>query len=329
MGADRRSTSGVGLGLGERRVVETFITYHPIRLGVMSAKLKALAVGAAILVVLSLMTGALAYRQVSEGHAGVEKYWGAVTGNNLDAGAHWKVPIMTSIQEVEVRPRTYTMSQTKGEGDKVRSDPVTVKTINGSSVEVDVTVRYRINDEEADTFVDEWNNEAQMEKRLIRPTISTVLRDEASSLQTTGDGSIYTQEGRAALEETAIEALEEDFEDEPITLEAVQIRNIDLPDQIDKTLDQKEQAKQQVQVEKEKVKQEEAKAQQKIVQAEADAEAIEIRGEALKENKVVLEQQYIEALKEGETIYVGESGIALTHETTNNSSGNETATEGE
>jgi regulator of protease activity HflC (stomatin/prohibitin superfamily) len=290
-----------------------------------STKTKAFAVGASLLLILSLFAGLLAYRQVPEGHAGVEKEWGAVTGTTLDSGAHWKVPIMTTVQAVETRPRTYTMSATQGEGQKSRADAITVKTINGSSVNVDVTIRYRINPSEADTFVEDWNREQQMEARLIRPTIRTVLRDEASSLQTTGADAIYTQAGRAALEEAALGALRQEFEDEPITLEAVQIRNIDLPDQIDQTLDQKEQAKQQVQVELEKVQQEEARAQQKVVQAEADAEAITIRGEALRENRVVLRQRYIEALKQGNTVYVPteSGGITLTREV--NGSTNTTA----
>lgn len=281
-----------------------------------SVRQKAAAVGLGLLLVVSLMAGVLAYRQVPEGHAGVEKEWGAVTGTTLEPGAHWKVPVMTSVQGVETRPRTYTMSATEGEGEKSRADAITVKTVNGSSVDVDVTIRYRINPSQADTFVEDWNREQQMEERLIRPTIRTVLRDEASSLQTTGTDAIYTQTGRAALEEAALGALREEFEDEPITLEAVQVRNINLPDQIDQTLDQKEQAKQQVEVEREKVRQEEARAEQKIVQAEADAEAIEIRGEALQENQVVLQQRYIEALKEGETIYVPteSGGLTLTRD---------------
>jgi len=277
-----------------------------------SILLKTAAVGFAILLVVSMVGGVLAYEQVPEGHAGVEKNWGAVNGNIADSGAHFKAPIMTSIQSVETRPRTYTMSQTQGEGDKASADAVTVKTINGSSVAVDITVRYRINHDEADQFVSDWNNEQQMEQRLIRPTIRTVLRDEASRLQTTGAGSIYTQEGRQSLETTAVTALEDDFENEPITLEAVQIRNIDLPDQIDETLNEKEQAKQQVEVEQQKVQQEKQRAEQRIVQAEAEAEEIRIQGEALENNPKVLELRQIEALKEGETIYVPMEGGGVT-----------------
>ena len=282
-----------------------------------SAKAKAGAVGIGLLVVLALIGGVLSYHQVSEGHEGVEKNWGAVNGNTLDSGANWVIPVMQSVQGVEIRPRTYTMSQTQGEGAKSEADAIAVKTVNGTTVKVDVTVRYRIDEERADEFVQDWNNEEQMEQRLIRPTIRSDLRDEASDVQTS---DIYTQQGRQALQATAKESLQQEFDGEPIVLEEVQIRNIDLPDSIDARLDEKEEAKQQVQIEQEKVKQEEQKAEQKIVQAEADAEAIEIQGEALKGNEVVLEDRYIEALKEGETIYVGENDVALTRETDENDS---------
>lgn len=295
-----------------------------------NAKAKSITVGIALLLLFSVIGGVVAYEQVPEGHSGVEKNWGAVNGNVLDSGANWVVPIMQDVQAVETRPRTYTMSNSQGEGDKSsREDAISVKTVNGSTVNVDITVRYRIRDESSDEFVSEWNNERQMEQRLIRPTIRTVIRDEASSLTTTGAGSIYTQPGRQALEETAESALNEEFVGQPIVLEAVQIRNINLPDEIDNTLDQKEAAKQQVEVEKEQVKQEQQKKQQRIVQAEADAEevrisaeadaeATKIRGEALEEHPIVLRQQEIEALEEGNTIYVpvGDgNGLTLTRQT--------------
>jgi len=301
-----------------------------------SAKLKAGVVGVGLLVVLALVGGVLAYNQVPEGHEGVQKDWGAVNGNTLDSGANWIIPVMQSVQNVETRPRTYTMTNEAGEGARSDADAVTVKTVNGSSVGVSITVRYRINADEADEFVSEWNNEKQMEQRLIRPTVKNNLQDEGSSLQTTGPGSIYTNEGREALRSTTQTALESEVADQPITIERVQIRAIDLPDEIDATLDEKEQAKQQVEVEQQRVQQEEARAEQQIVQAEADAQediiaaqadanATRIRGEALDEHPIVLQQQYIEALENGETVYVGaDNSIALTREVEQGSSTNST-----
>lgn len=266
-------------------------------------------IGAIVLaiVVFILIVGFLSYHQVPEGHQGATKEWGAVTGDVLDPGAQFIIPIANSVQNVETRPRTYTMADDIGEGDREDADAVTVKTVNGSSVGVDITVRYRIADERADQFVVEWNDEGQMEQRLIRPTIRTQLRDEASSLHTTGPGSIYTQEGREALEQTAIGALRNEFEGQPIVLEAVQIRNIDLPDQIDSALDQKEQAKQRVEVERERVKQEEQRAEQKRVEAQANADVIRIEGQSLRDNPIILEQQAIQAMDEG-TVYIVPEG---------------------
>lgn len=301
---------------------------------ILSPKAKAGIVAIILVLLIGTIGIVLSYQQVPEGHEGVEKNWGAVNGNTLDSGANWIIPVMQSVQNVEIRPRTYTMTNEKGEGARKDADAVTVKTVNGSSVDVSITVRYHIKAESADQFVSDWNNEQQMEKRLIRPTVKNNLQDEGSSLQTTGTGSIYTNSGREALRQTTEEALENEVDDQPIVIERVQIRSINLPEEIDNTLDQKEQAKQQVQVEKEKVKQARAEKERRIVEAraeaeevriaaQADANATQIRGEALDEHPIVLEQQYIEALEDGETIYVGADGIALTKEV--NGSQNATA----
>lgn len=275
--------------------------------------------GLAIIAVILLVGLFFAYQQVPEGYSGVEKEWGAVNGEVLDPGANWIIPFMQSVQDVETRPRTYTMSKTVDEGVRKGPDAISVKTVNGTSVDVDITVRYNVEKNNADSFVEEWNNVNQMERRLIRPTIRSVLRDEASSLETTGENSIYTRDGRQSLQETAKAALSKEFKGQSIVLEAVQVRNIDLPSSIDQTLQEKEQAKQQVQVEREKIRQEEAKAEQNIVEARGDAEAINIRGKALSRNEIVLRQESIDAVKEAETVYVPtDSGLTLTKEIKNN-----------
>ena len=265
------------------------------------ARSKALTVGLGLLIVSGLLLGLLAYKQVPEGHVGVTKEWGAVTGETLGPGAHWKIPVMQGVQNVEIRPRTYTMGDTRGEGDRGQQrDAVVVQTVNGTTVRVDVTVRYRVLQDEGDAFVIQWNNVQQMEQRLIRPTVRSELRDEAADIQTS---SIYTSTGREALAVAAREVLVTEFEDEAIRLEAVQVRDVDLPDRVDQALDDKEVAKQQVQVEQEKIEQERARAEQRRVEARGEADVIETRGEALRRNPVVLRARYIEALDDG-TVYV-------------------------
>jgi regulator of protease activity HflC (stomatin/prohibitin superfamily) len=264
---------------------------------------KAAAVGIGFLVVSALLGGVLAYRQVPEGHEGVTKQWGAVTGQTLDPGAHWKVPIMESVQDVEIRPRTYTMADISGEGAKPQQkDAVVVQSINGTSpIRIDVTVRYRIEEANADAFVAEWHNERQMEHRLIRPTVRSTLRDEAAGI---ASNVIYTQDGRERLADAAKEALTEEFHGQPIHLEAVQVRDVEMPDSYVTALNQKAVAKQRIQEEKHNVKAEQQRKRQKIIRAEAQAESVRIRSDAYEANPVILRVEYIEALQDGSVFVV-------------------------
>lgn len=267
--------------------------------------LKILAVAMIPIVIVGSGFALFAFHTVPDGHVGVEKKWGDINGNTHEPGATWINPISTNVQHVEVRPRTYTMSDTSGEGKKSKEDAIVVQTVNGTTVHVDVTVRYNIRDDQVDKFVETWRTENQAEHRLIRPTVRSELRDEAAGIETT---DIYTSEGRQRLTDAARSALQEQFANRTMQLEAVQIRGIDLPKEYDEALDEKEVAKQRVEKEEYRVQQERKKAEQQRVQAEADADVIEIKGEALRENRIVLDQQYIEAIDSGSVFVVPQNG---------------------
>jgi regulator of protease activity HflC (stomatin/prohibitin superfamily) len=253
---------------------------------------RAAAIGVGVLVVVGLLFGG--YHQVPEGHVGVKKSFGAVTGDELSPGAHIIVPVKDSVQDVEIRPRTYTMANTQGEGDRPsRADAVTVQTINGTTVEIDITVRYRVQQAGPSTFVTEWRTVGQAEQRLIRPSIRSRLRDEAAGIQTS---EIYTSSGRERLGSAAQEKLESAFESEALVLEEVQVRDVDLPGSYDEALNEKEIAKQRVQKKQFEIQQARKEKERQEIRAEADARVIEIRGRALRENPIVLKQQYVKSI---------------------------------
>lgn len=254
--------------------------------------LQAAGVGLGLLVVLGLLLGG--YHQVPEGHVGVKKSFGAVTGDELGPGAHIIVPVKDSVQDVEIRPRTYTMANAEGEGDRPsRADAVTVQTVNGTTVEIDITVRYRVQQTDPSTFVTEWRTVEQAEERLIRPSIRSRLRDEAAGIQTS---EIYTSDGRQRLGTAAQEKLQSAFASEALVLEEVQVRDVDLPTSYDKALNEKEIAKQRVQKKEFEIQQARKDKERQEVRAEADARVIEIRGRALRENPIVLKQQYVKSI---------------------------------
>lgn len=261
------------------------------------------AIVVAVLVFLVGLGGAMAYEQVPEGHEGVVLSWGAVSGETFEPGANWVLPVRDGVQNVEVRPRTYTMSAVAGEGDNAdRNDAVKVTAINGTEHDVDITVRYRVDEDRAARFVTQWNTVDQVEERLIRPTVRSRLRDEAAAIQTS---QIYTREGRDRLEEAATQALKSAVEDEAIVLEAVQIRDVTLPSDYAQSLREKERAKVQVEEEENRIEVERKKAEQERIQAQADADVIDIRGDALRQNPEVLQLRYIQAINPTDKVILG------------------------
>ncbi|MDQ2071571.1 prohibitin family protein [Haloarcula sp. NS06] len=262
---------------------------------------RGLRIGVSVVVALAVAIALFGgYHQVPEGHVGVQKSFGAVTGDQLQPGAHIIVPVKDSVQDVEIRPRTYTMANTEGEGDRPsQADAVTVQTINGTTVDIDITVRYKIQESDASGFVTEWRTVGQAEERLIRPSVRSQLRDEAAGIQTS---EIYTNDGRERLGDAAQQKLESAFEGEALVLEEVQVRTVDLPDSYDQALNDKEIAKQRVEEKKFEIQQAERDKERQEIQAEADARVIEIRGEALRDNPVVLKQQYVQSIDDSDKV---------------------------
>lgn len=253
----------------------------------------------------------LSINTVPAGHVGVERgFGGDVTGTVYDPGTHIVMP-WKSVQEVECRQRTYTMSDSEGEGDRVRADAVVVDSVNGTSHRVDVSIRYSINCENADRFVKRWNDPEQMEERLIRPDVRSDLRDEGASISTL---DIFRSEGRERLSETTERTVSENFADEPVTVEAVKVREVTVPDEVRRSLEQRQQAKVEIQTRENEIEVERREAERKRVEAaadadvkeinaEADAEVIRIRSEALRENPIILQERLLQAYDRG-TVFV-------------------------
>lgn len=268
----------------------------------------------AALLVVSVIAVGFAYEGVPEGHVGVEKRMGAVTGDMHDPGANFVMPFVENVQSVEVRPRTYTMADTKGEGKKKdRQDAIEAPTKEGVNPRIDVTVRYHLDRDRAPDFVRDWHSLDQVEQRLIRPAVRSAIRDEAGAIPT---DKIYTQEGRQRLEKAANQALRKELGDEAIVLEAVQIRNVALPANYQTSVNKKQIAQQNVQKAKARKKQSiieaEARAEQKIIRANSDAEARVTRAQAkAKANRLVAESlsqeliqyRYAQGVGKSDTVY--------------------------
>lgn len=276
-------------------------------------------VGVAILVVLAGVGGLLAYEQVPTGSVGVEKKWGATTGDSYEPGPHFVTPIAENVVELSVRPQSYTMSATEGEGDRQGNDAVEVLTQNGVEVKVDITVRYRLNKDNAVKFYSQWRSLKQSEERLIRPTVRAQLRTRGGAIPTS---EVYTASGQEKLRASVTSVLEEEFSDEALVLEEVQIRRIHLPDNYQQAVNEKEIRKQDVQKKQYAIEESRKEAERRRIEAQGQADANRILAESLTDS--VLTSKKIEAIRnsEGDVIYVptNDGGLIRTVDVGSNSS---------
>jgi regulator of protease activity HflC (stomatin/prohibitin superfamily) len=257
----------------------------------------------ALLLLAAPVVGLLAWEPVDEGNVKVVKKWGATTGTVFEPGAHFVNPVSQSTSSLSVRPQSYTMSAQQGEGQRTGDDAIRVLTEDGLRTDIDVTVRYRVDASKAVDFYRKYRTLDTAEERLIRPSIRSVLRTEAGRLPVT---EIYTGEGQTKLKLAAEKELSDEFSNDGLILEAVQIRNVELPAEYAKAVEQKEITEQRRQQKQSELEVEKLEAERKKIEAQGEADANRIVSESL--TNEVLAQQYIQKLDETDTVYIPVGG---------------------
>jgi regulator of protease activity HflC (stomatin/prohibitin superfamily) len=279
--------------------------------------------------VISIAGGAV--YTVDQGERGVVTRNGAVIGS-VDEGLHFKAPIIDAVHRYDVRSQAYTMSGKSGEGsgdtgERVsRDDSIDALSSEGMELKIDATIRYHISAGEVRNL---YSNVATDEKgvveKIVRPTSRAAIRDCASNYKGL---AVYSSE-RDSFQQCVNQKISGEFDEYGVELETVQIRSINLPESVIEAINEKQAAEKRIEkkeAEIEIAKKEKKKAE---IEAQAEAERIRIKGEALRENPQVLQLRYIEALKEGNTIYVPAQagGLTLTREVespSNTTTGNTT-----
>ncbi|CAI49388.1 stomatin family protein [Natronomonas pharaonis DSM 2160] len=265
-------------------------------------RLQAAAVAGIVLLLVVGIAFLFSVATVDEGDRGVKKVQGSVTGDVLEPGWHFPlVPFYHSVEYIEIRPQTYTMSGDVFEGDVAEEDAVDFRSADQQRVGADITVRYRVNEDGADEFHREWNTIDQYEQRLLRPeTVDTVAR-EASALNATEANS---DEGRELLGDIIADELRSQSP-RYVDIESVQVRDIHFDPEFEQALEQVEIAQQEADAERTRAQ---GDADAERIRAEGEADALREVQEALTEENLALEQ--IRAYDEG-TVYVTDGGTPV------------------
>lgn len=235
---------------------------------------------------------------IDAGQTGVYSLFGKVKKEELSSGFHLVIPL-AKITKMSIRTEEYTMSIAQGEGKKAGADAIASLTKEGLSVDLDMTVLYRLNEEKADEVYQNVGIQEDIDEKIIRPTIRTVIRDVIAQYEAK---DIYSEK----REEAAIkikDALVEDLMDRGIIVENVLLRNVALPPKLTNAIQEKLQAEQEAQKYDFILQREQKEKERKIIEAEGQRDAQKIINESLSAN--YLYYLYVSDLKSREgTIYV-------------------------
>ncbi len=226
---------------------------------------------------------------IPPGQAGVVVLFGTVRAQVLPAGLHFINPF-SQVVEMEVRTRNYTMSGIADEGQKKGDDSIPVITSDGLTVKLDATVFYHLDQERCPKIYEKIGTD--VEGQILRSQIRTSLRDAAAGLSAT---ELYTTR-RMGFVENVTKTLTTAFKERGIVMEQVLLRNVLLPDQITKAINDKIAADQDAQKMAFVLQKEKQEAERKRIEAEGQAKAQQIVSQSL--TPQIIEYQRIQALRD-------------------------------
>jgi len=226
---------------------------------------------------------------VPPGQAGVVVLFGTVREQALPAGLHFINPF-SQVVEMEVRTRNYTMTNVAEEGQRRGDDSIAVISSDGLTVKLDCTIFYALQQTKVAKIYSEIGPD--VEDKILRSEIRASLRDAAANLLAT---ELYTSKRQSFVDQVT-KTLKASFEHRGITMEQVLLRNVLLPDQITKAINDKIAADQDAQKMAFVLQKEKQEAERKRIEAEGQARAQQIVSQSL--TPQIIEYQRIQALRD-------------------------------
>jgi len=242
---------------------------------------------------------------IPAGHVGVYNLFGVVDDTEWQPGLHFKNPL-ASVDKMSVKTQEYTMTFTKGEGAKHGSDVISSLTKEGLSVDLDMTILYRLNPTYAsDVYQTIGKDYVGV---IVRPQIRTVIREVVAKYEAK---QLYSEDRQAVALEIAQE-LEPELLSRGIILERVLIRHIQLPAQLTTSIEDKLVAEQNAEKYVFVLQQEEREAERKIIEAQGIKNSTMIVQEGLASSPEYLTYLWLQKLENHESVvYVMEGNMGL------------------
>ena len=194
---------------------------------------------------------------VSEGHIGIVKRFSEAK-EQVSPGLHFKAPFVDSVEEIEVRTRK---NEEKMLSSTAEQMPVTVV----------VSVNWTVDKTAGLALFKQYGGLTQFENRILDPRFRSATKDVIPK---------YTAEKLIQDRASAIREIEHNFIEEmsgfPVTVDNIQIENIELPAKYLNSIETKQTEKNLADAEKHKLARQQLEAQRAVNVSKAKADGIEL-----------------------------------------------------
>ncbi|ADC65494.1 band 7 protein [Ferroglobus placidus DSM 10642] len=216
---------------------------------------------------------------IDQTEVGVVKIFGRVQEKPLHPGLHFVTPFVTEVVRMPVYEKTMEM---------IGEKHIKALTSEGLPVFFDMAIQYKVVPEKApEVYSTLKNYEIWMESRIRAHIRDIIAQYKAEDLYT---------ENRELIQADIERRLDEEFRPYGILITAVLIRNIDLPESVERAIQAKIEAKQEAERMQFIVQKERLEAERKKVEAQGIAEANRIIGESLRNNPEYIQWYYLQVL---------------------------------
>lgn len=267
--------------------------------------------GTAVVVGVVLAFLSSAFVVVPAGNVGVVfNVFGGVQDNELGEGFHIVLPFLQQVTLYDVRQQELTLSRSNG-------DEINSRSSEGLEITVDATILYQVVSDQAARLHQDIGT--SYEQIRVRPEVRTQIRDSIAEFNA---ASLISTE-RTQVSQLIQTALAEALVVDNIRVLSVLLRDVRIPQTITSAIEEKQAAEQQVQVEENRRLQAEIAAQRRVIEAqgerdatvaraEGEAEALQLRGEAIRLNPEIIQLEVAQRLAPGiQTIMLPSEGNFL------------------
>ena len=225
------------------------------------------------LVALLLLTALLgSWYTIDQGERGVILRNGAAIGT-AEPGLHFKMPIIDGITKMSVQSR------------KAHFEHMSAYSKDQQPAEIVISVNYRMNAHQVQDIYANYGSETAMTERLINPRVNQETKTIFGRFN-----AVSAIQDRERLNHEIFDAIANSVSG-PVTIESIQIENIDFSETYEQSIEQRMLAEVEVQKvrqnwEREKVQADivrtkaQAEADARVAQAEAEAKSIKLKGDA-------------------------------------------------